>query len=156
MHPRRMRARVTGVVPVDIGFVSGRRLAFHKRGIDGSGKADATVTGNPNDRVWGVIYSLPEHQKEILDGYESVGVGYDCENAMVQTQRNSIRASIYTARFEAIQADLSPYSWYLAFVLLGAIANRLPAEYLQSLRRINASIDQDRERHVQNMLLAET
>lgn len=155
MHLKRMRARVASAEPIATGYVSSRRLAFHKRSVDGSGKADAAVSNNPSDRVWGVVYSLTEDEKRILDGYEFVGVGYDCESVTVHTSQESIQASIYTARSEAIQADLNPYTWYLQFVVLGAIANRLPADYVQSLRQIISDIDQDHERHLQNMRLTE-
>mgnify|MGYP002623607894 FL=1 len=51
MHIARLRARVASAVPVERGVVAGRRFAFHKRGLDGSGKADAFYTGDAADCV---------------------------------------------------------------------------------------------------------
>lgn len=151
MHPRRIRARVTSAEPVATGYVTGRRLAFHKRGADGSGKADATYTDCASDRVWGVVYSLSEYDKPVLDAYESLSVGYDSETVLVHTAEDSIDASIYVARSEAIDPALKPYSWYLRFVLMGAKAHNLPAEYLHLLDSVEAELDADRERHLQNI-----
>ena len=64
---------------------------------------------------------------------------------------NSIYASIYVARSEAIDPALKPYSWYLRFVTLGAKAHNLPAEYLHLLDNVEAELDADRERHLQNI-----
>ncbi len=153
MHLRRIRARVASAEPVATGYVSGRQLAFHKCGADGSGKADATHTGCANDRVWGVVYSLPEYDKPVLDAYEFLGVGYDSETVLVHLAEDSIYASIYVARADAIDSALKPYSWYLRFVLLGAIEHNLPDDYLQRLDEVEAELDGNRERHLQNTRL---
>ena len=153
MHPQRIRRRVASAEPVAKGYVSGRRLAFHKCGADGSGKADAAYTGRASDCVWGVVYSLSEDDKPVLDAYEFLGVGYDSETVLVHLAEESIYASIYVARSESIDPVLKPYSWYLRFVLLGAIEHNLPADYLQRLDEVEAELDEDRERHLQNTRL---
>ena len=126
-------------------------MAFHKCGADGSGKADAAFTGCASDRVWGVVYELSESDKPVLDTYEFLGVGYDSETVRVHMAEDSICASIYVARSEAIDPALKPYSWYLRFVLLGAIEHNLPAEYLRLLDSVEAELDADRQRHLQNI-----
>lgn len=156
MHSRRIQARVASAKPVLTGYVSGRRLAFHKRSVDGSSKADAAYTGSASDRVWGVVYSLPAHEKPILDGYEFLGVGYDSEPVLVHSaegfiRAGSLRANIYVARPETIDPALKPYSWYLRYVLLGAMEHNLPEEYLHHLKRVEAALDRNRERHLQNI-----
>jgi hypothetical protein len=60
-----------------VGALAGHRLRFHKIGQDGSGKCDADVTGNPEDRILGVVYGLSRDDKTILDRHEGLGGGYD-------------------------------------------------------------------------------
>lgn len=153
MHLGRIRARVASAKPVATGYVVGRRLAFHKCGADGSGKADAAFTGQDSDRVWGVVYSLSECDKPVLDAYEFLGVGYDSETVLVNLAEDSVHASIYVARPEAIDPAQKPFSWYLRFVLLGAIEHNLPADYLQCLDNVETELDKDQERHLQNTQL---
>lgn len=42
------------------------RLRFHKVGEDGSGKCDAEETGDPEDRVIGVVYAISASEKLVL------------------------------------------------------------------------------------------
>lgn len=45
LHVRRTTARAPSARPVAIGYVSERSFWFHKRGVDGSAKANALFTG---------------------------------------------------------------------------------------------------------------
>jgi hypothetical protein len=69
--------------------VTHRRLAFHKRGIDGSVKADAVYMGSVSDRVWGVVFSLRRDEKSVLDEFE---FGYHEESVVVIGQRGVLQA----------------------------------------------------------------
>ena len=146
----RMHGRVGSAKPVGVGFVTHRRLVFHKRGVDGSSKADAVFTGKASDRVWGVLYWLDDQQRRVLDGYESLGVGYDAEHVLVCTGNGFIHASIYVARREAILHDLRPYSWYQQLVVMGALEHGLPAEYVRHIVAVETVVDPDRARHDHN------
>ena len=117
----RMRDRIAAAAVVDTGYLVGRRLAFHKRGIDGSAKANAAFTGSEADRVWGVIYRIAHRDNVVLDRIESVGSGYDRDEVEVVTQDRCLPVYIYCARAEAIDESLRPYSWYHKLVLHGAL-----------------------------------
>lgn len=144
---QRMQARVSTAVPVVVGYVRQRRLTFHKRSDDGSAKADAALTGDCGDQVWGVVYRMHGRQKSMLDGYESLGIGYNEEIVDVVHQTGSIKAWMYVARPSAIDSTLMPYSWYHNLVVEGAVQHQLPADYIRLLRTIQTIADPDAQRH---------
>lgn len=150
MAVARIRARVESAVAVSTGYVTHRRLEFHKWGIDGSGKADASYTGQSSDHIWGVVYSLSTDDHVVLSDYEQ---GYDKQEVVVTGNGTSFSAIIYVARAEAIGAVLKPFSWYHDFVIHGARQHRLPADYLSKLQTVETMVDPNRERHDRNMKL---
>ena len=152
----RMRARVPSATPVTIGYVSQRKLVFHKRGEDGSAKADALFTACPTDRAWGVVYRLRREQKAVLDQHEFLGIGYDEEEVDVEHETGSLRAWTYVARREAIDRSLLPYSWYHDYVVHGACQHRLPDSYVDYLRTFESLVDTDSARHATNRRLIDT
>jgi len=151
LHVRRMQSRVPSARTVSIGYVPGRTVLFHKRSIDGSAKADAIHTDNPDHRVWGVVYRIEPAEKPILDEYEHLGIGYDQEQVYVVSHGMvSTVAWIYFARREAIDASGRPYSWYMNFVLSGALQHRLPLCYISRLGDVPSWRDPGLQRHQEN------
>ncbi len=152
LHLQRMCARVPSARPIAIGFVTHYRISFHKRSVDGSAKADACYTADPDDRVWGVIYEIDSDEKPILDRYEFLGTGYELEAVeVVASNRQPIEAMIYVALPEAIDHDCEPYYWYLQFVIRGAVQHRLPYCYTQSLLNVPSQDDPDEVRRRVNL-----
>jgi len=150
LHDRRMRFRVSTASPVTIGYVEKRQLRFHKRSQDGSAKADAEFTADPDDRVWGVVYQMSRDQKLELDKHEFLGIGYDEELVAVSYRNGSIKAWMYVARADAIDQTLKPYSWYYDYVIAGALQHRLPFCYIKNLLGVETTLDPDSKRHEQN------
>ena len=150
MCTQRIRARVESATSLTTGYVTHRRLAFHKRGVDGSAKADAVYTGRVSDCIWGVVYSLSREEKSILDDYE---FGYDEQEVVVIGTSGVLAASIYAARAEAIDASLKPYSWYHRFVIHGAEQHQLPIDYVQHVQAFESIADPDSERSHHNSQL---
>ena len=157
LHLRRLQSRVPSARTVSIGYVAGRRVLFHKRSIDGSAKADAFRTDDSDHQVWGVVYRIEPAEKPILDEHEYLGIGYDQEQVHVASHGIApIVAWIYFARREAIDASVRPYSWYMNFVLSGALQHRLPLCYISQLGNVPARRDPDLQRHQENhQLIAE-
>ncbi len=150
MSTRRMCDRVPSARAVGTGYVLQRRLAFHKRGVDGSAKADARFSSRVAHRVWGVVYRLRCIEKPFLDRYETLGMGYDQLQVDVVIADSSFVAWMYVARQEAIDSSLLPYSWYLNYIIRGAREHRLPRAYVDALKRTESQMDPDRARHQQN------
>ena len=130
----RLIARVGPIETVAVARLDAHRLCFHKRGRDGSGKADAFFTGDPADRIWGVVYGMTESAKRELDRIEGVGCGYvvaPVDLTTVGGQR--LRAWLYLAEPAWIDASLRPAAWYRALIVTGARQHGLPAAYVAEL-----------------------
>lgn len=139
MWLRRIELRLGPCETIGIASLRGYALRFHKRGSDGSGKCDAFHTGNPADTLYGVVYSLNQAQRDMLDEFE--GPGYASRDVSVRTQSGMLAAYAYVARAGHVDADLQPFSWYKAIVLAGAQAHGLPAHYIENLAAVRASPD---------------
>jgi hypothetical protein len=142
MSHQRLRARVPSAVKLGNASLTGYRLRFHKRGRDGSAKCDAQRTGDPADRVLGVVFEILAEEKPELDRHEGVGQGYAITPVQVALSDDSLIAA-YTYTATLIDPVLQPYAWYKEHVLRGALENRLDAGYVQGILAIAAIVDPD-------------
>ena len=143
LHPGRLGARVAietllGTVPLP-----GWRLAFDKRGADGSGKCDLKYTGDAGDCAWGAIYALDAAAKATLDAIEGLGKGYG-EREIVVPAFDAV--VLYVALPAALDATLVPFDWYHELVLAGARHHAFPASYLASIAAVATRPDPDAAR----------
>lgn len=150
---RRMVERVPSARVVSLATLVGHRLCWHKRGRDGSGKCDVLPTGDPADRVFGVIYRMTLADKHALDRIEGLGAGYDEQEVTLLTADGPMRA--WTYRATDIAPDALPFTWYKALVLAGAREHGLPAHYVARLEAIEALSDPDVARASMNGALIE-
>lgn len=139
----RLRERVENAQPISVGFVTKRRLAFHKRGADGSAKADAHFTDCADDRVWGVVFAMSDRDKRVLDDHE---IGYATRQVIVVSEQGELAANIYAAQTEFIDMSLRPFDWYHRFVELGAVEHKLPAGYVAEVQAVECVADGDFDR----------
>ncbi len=151
MWPRRIELRLGPCETVGIASLRGYALRFHKRGGDGSGKCDAFHTRDLADTLYGVVYSLSESQRNMLDEFE--GPGYTTRNIPVRTRSGMLAAYAYVARTEHVDAGLQPFSWYKSIVVAGARAHALPAHYIASLAVVGALSDPDSDRHAHHLAM---
>jgi cation transport regulator ChaC len=129
----RLRRRVPSATKIGAARLDGYKLCFHKVSRDGSGKADASKTGIPDDHVWGVVFELDDSQKQILDEAEGLNEGYAEGTVKVVGEDGSIQqVRAYFAESTSIDPSLRPYSWYHRYVLEGARQHELPAEYIRA------------------------
>ena len=147
MCSSRLRNRVPSAVALGVGGLPGYQLRFHKRSADGSAKADAFRTGNPADCVWGVVFKIDPAHKVGLDACEGLGRGYSEFEVDVRMGSDAVRAQIYVADPAAIAEALVPYTWYMRYVLAGALEYKLPEDYIGRLREIVGRADPDLTRH---------
>jgi hypothetical protein len=101
------------------------------------------VEPNEGTDVWGVLYEIPEHELPVLIRKE---VGYTPRCMPVEvTPTLSLNAWVLFATTPEHKVS-HPHSWYLRFLIEGAIEHRLKDEYIEILRAIRATEDPDRER----------
>ncbi len=155
LHPQRLAARVPSARPLGVVPLHGRRLSFHKRGRDLSGKCLLYLTQNPCDVVFGVLYEIAQTEKVQLDRVEGAGRGYDEERLDVSVGGKRYASFLYAASASHIDRSLSPFHWYKRLVVAGARHHRLPQAYIAALEAVRAVSDADHKRvREQEALLA--
>ena len=106
MFARRLAARAPSAVRITTAYVDGRRLTFDKVSTDGSGKCDIEVTGNPADRVYGlVVFRIATAEERALDEAEGLGHGYRKDEITVVTSEGTVAAMAYIAIVKIPSAD---------------------------------------------------
>ncbi len=127
-------------------------LRFHKRGRDGSAKADAFFTGRGTDTVHGVVYAMAARDLGTLDRIEG---GYVRASVLLDSAAGGGVAFTYLAAEPRLDDPrLLPFDWYLGLVLEGARAHRLPVQYLRALERQACAPDPDPRRRHDHLALA--
>lgn len=145
----RLRARVPSTRVVGAGTLPGHVLRFHKRGADGSAKANAARTDDPRAALPGVVFEIdPAHERE-LDRHEG---GYHAAPVTVHLAGGVAQASCYFAEAAAIVDGLVPFTWYRRYVLAGALEHRLAAAHVAAILAVDAIDDPDPERHARNWI----
>lgn len=143
MLTHRLSARVGSARLIGPVRASGWRLAFHKRGADGSGKCDLCPS-HERDSVMGVLFELDETALRILDGFE--GPGYQREPIRLSDAGTSIDALAYRAQTAYQDASLQPYGWYRQLVLAGLLEHGASSNEIAKIRRTPWIADPDPER----------
>lgn len=146
MSLARIQARTPSATPLGCYYLTQHDLRFHKASKDGSGKCDAYFTGEDTHIIYGALFKLNPNEKPLLDKAEGLGVGYDEKTVEVFTQ-NGDTVTAFTYFATRIDSTLSPYSWYLNHVLIGANETLLPNHYIESkIRSVQCLNDQDKQR----------
>ena len=108
------RLRDYQVIPAGPGEAASlpeHRLVFNKLSKDGSAKAN--VEPDPHATVWGVLYSIPDEQVDLLTKGEG---GYEPRSMCVHPLSGGrVDALVYVARRPAPESEGRPYSWYKQF-----------------------------------------
>jgi gamma-glutamylcyclotransferase len=146
LHPVRMKARVRSAKVIGIVPMPGKRLDFHKRSKDGSGKCNFVDTGNLGDILYTVLYEFDYAEKGELDRAEGLNNGYTDPLIDVTLNGQTFRAFIYTAEPGYVQATLAPYHWYKEMVVLGAKYHRMPDDYIARIVTVVSHPDPDSAR----------
>jgi cation transport regulator ChaC len=157
MLTRRLRApeRAPSAQREGIGYVQGYRLTFDK-GSTGkkyrSGKCDMERTGVATDRVWGVLFSIPNTEEAALDKAEGLDKGYRKDRKIPVVTDACTREGVAYIATEKDPA-VKPYHWYKAFVVAGAVEHGLPPAYVEWLRTFESQPDPDAKRRAENEAL---
>ena len=146
MAAARLQRRLPSAKRIGLVELPGHRLTFDNRSTkDHSGKCDALRTESVADLVLAVLYRIDPEEKSILDHYEGVGVEYQDVFIRIKIpEGEEADALIYYAI--NLEPGLRPYHWYKQHVLRGAEENGFPESYLQMIRQVESSEDEDLER----------
>lgn len=152
MCSRRLQQRVPSARALGPGTLAGHRLAWHKKGRDGSAKCDLVETGDPADQAWGVLFVIASAEKPALDRAEGLGHGYLEKTVQIASAGTAVPAFVYCAT--DIDTTLRPFDWYRALVLAGAREHGLPLSCVRGIQAVAAVADADIERARRHFALA--
>lgn len=133
MLTARLERRVGPVELVGRARIAGRRLTFHKRSGDGSGKCDIPVAESSVEEVHGVVYEMPDSALEELDRFEG---GYKRTLLEVDLSGNPVDAHAYLAQSVHVERGIRPFDWYLQLVHAGTHQHGLVEEYRSVLGEV--------------------
>lgn len=148
----RLRERVPSVCFETAAALAGFRLAFNKRGADGSAKCNIMPAGD-SEVVHGVLWSLDAADKSALDAVE--GPAYYCWWHILPAAGREYPVFTYRARPGMTTGERRPYDWYRAFVIAGAREHSLPPAHLDALHAVSDWPDPDTERAARNRAILE-
>ena len=136
MLTERLQKRCPSAKSIGTAIAHGYYLSFGKRSKDKSGKATLeNAVGMLGQDVIGVIFEIDLGERENLDNAE--GDGYRRDDAFLVIRSDSgeeTSASVYIAK--EVVTGLIPYDWYHALILIGAIQNKLPTQYISALYNV--------------------
>jgi len=155
LHPVRLTERVLSAELLGVVELRHYRLAFQKKGWDGSSKCTLVRTGEKSDGVYGAIYQMDSDHKPALDVFEGNGNGYHDSQLSVDLHGQTYHCFTYLAQASHIADDLKPYHWYKDLVVLGAKHLQLPDAYVRSIESIESVEDLDQTRRIQHQRLIE-
>lgn len=144
MSLKRIKYRLPNTRFLGVAALPHFQLRFHKKGIDGSAKADALFTGRAEDQVLGALYQLSDSELSHLDRVEDCGVGYERKEVEVWVEGEMHLAWTYCALH--IDRSLKPFDWYHQHVLRGAEQLGLPNSYIEQIKSFSFCEDDDRIR----------
>ncbi len=152
MSSKRFSERVPSSERRGVAVLHGHALAFHKRSFDGSAKCGVVHTGDPRDRVYGVVYAFDAHQLPQLDLAEGNGYAYLRKTVVVDLGgKSELSAECYFAT--DVAPNIVPYSWYLEHLVIGAREAGLPDWYITDVASTNCRLDPDEDRHTREMAI---
>lgn len=144
LHPHRLKLRIPSSRFVGVVELPGYRIAFHKRGVCGSGKCNLLNTDDSIAIVYAAIYEMDAGEKMLLDQFE--GAGYSAQIVNVSLHGNPLSSFAYIAETSHIDNSLKPFHWYKDLVTYGARYHQLPASYLEMIDAVESVPDPDLQR----------
>lgn len=153
LHPLRLAARVPSAKLIGNVELSGYRLTFHKRSLDGSGKCLIFPDQDARSPVFGALYEFKREEKQLLDLVEGLGSGYDESLLELICGKTRYTAYTYIAQPAYIDTALAPYHWYKQLVVAGSRYHNFPQSYIENLEATISCDDPDEERTTLNEAL---
>jgi len=130
--------RAKGVVPLASrrAVLRGWRLRFNVEHFfrHEGGMGNIEFTGDPENRVLGVVHDCDENDLAALDRVEAYGVGYDRVVVNVDTPQGSEQALAYVGLPAYVNDACRPTRRYLNILVRGAEAVDLDADYVAMLK----------------------
>lgn len=151
LHPLRLMERIPSAKLIGAVELTGRRLTFHKKSNDGSGKCN--IPCSRTDSAYGAVYELDPGHRQALHRIEGRGAGYSDEPIDVLHGGRRYSCFTYLAQRSHVVPGLKPYHWYKELVVLGARYLEFPDPYVTAIESIESVADANAERSRDNAAL---
>jgi gamma-glutamylcyclotransferase (GGCT)/AIG2-like uncharacterized protein YtfP len=132
MHPVLMAERVPGAVSMGPGRLDGYSLAFNVYSTVWEGGA-ANLEPDEDDRVWGVLWDVPEQEKRNLDAYQGHPTFFRREEVQVEGLKGPVVAWTYRVAHQS--GFIRPTDAYLNRITSAIRMMGLPPEALDVVDR---------------------
>jgi hypothetical protein len=133
MDPAQMLARCPHSPQQGTGWIEGWRLTFGGEDIGWDG-ALTTVVEDAAQRVFVVLYDVPEVDEKELDSWDGVTLGFYCKlKVRVQTSTEDVDALAWLYVLDAYEGGL-PSARHMAILTDSAIKAGAPVDYVDWLR----------------------
>ncbi|MCE5286632.1 MAG: gamma-glutamylcyclotransferase [Pelosinus sp.] len=135
-----MKKKCPHAKALGIAKLPGHQLNFYGHSTVWDG-ATESVTLQPSEEVWGVIYKLSAADWDILDGFEDArfdgtGAYFHFPVEVIDRSGALLPATIY--KKAVLREPLPPSSEYLALICQGAKVQGLPENYIAFLKSMSS------------------
>jgi len=99
------------------------------------------VVPDPNHDVWGVIYEVSRSDTNRLDTWQDArqdGTGMYFNYPTLITDTQGVTRIVLLYKKDIMDEPRCPSAEFLDFIIQGAVASGLPAEYIEELRQIES------------------
>ena len=149
LHPIRLNGRLPSSRLLATIELHQCRLAFHKRGMDGSGKCDL-IPEQDDHLSLGALYQIAVDEIGELDRLEG---GYQQVELELELDRQRLIAFTYQARPEKIDPSLLPFDWYRSLIEAGGDYLGFPTNPRRDLQQFDVQSDSNSERAAHHLQL---
>ncbi len=134
MSERQMRARCPSAKKIGVAYLPAHKLVFNRKGsYRTGGVASVSPTGNPSDRVFGVVWAISDHDSQLLAEIEDPNAYKQTAIRVVGNNGVAIECHAYIAIPQA--EYVAPDREYLGIILAAAHAEGLPPDYIKLISR---------------------
>ena len=140
MNPAQMAERCAAARVVCAACLPGHRLAFYGRNRVWDGGKE-TVVQESGQQMWGVLYELTFGDATSLDVWSSVrldGGGAYFHYPVLVRDASAREHTAVLYKKDLLGPPVPPSSQYLAHIVAGAEANKLPAAYVDYLKNLQS------------------
>ncbi|WKW52128.1 gamma-glutamylcyclotransferase family protein [Rhodomicrobium lacus] len=138
MNPAWLAERGIRAEPLAIARLPDQRLSFHGYNQVWDGAEEATLPAQGKD-VWGVVYKVAGLDVDRLDAAQGVRLNGTGTYFHFPVEVVGAEGTVYTAvmyRKAALRDERPPSAEYLAYIVQGAKARELPADYIDAISAI--------------------
>jgi hypothetical protein len=151
MSSSRLKARVPSAKSLGVYSLPGFILDFSMHGFDESAKCNARQSSHLNECLHGVLFSMDQQERAILDYHEQLGEGYELIQSQVFSMIDNSPHDCFLYTALRLQEHLLPFDWYHHHVLFGAKEAQLPAAAIKKIQTFDTVSDVDIQRHDEQM-----